>query len=429
MVIGSAVLLITDIVNDIIIDNNIFVSNNVSDEFYGDIILHSNNSLTLNNCSFIDNNNNNIASCFEIELQNTVTFKNCLFSNNTSLFNLSQSRYYLQYCDIFESGNAYSETNLSNCIFENPLIDENYQPIWTSTQKSPLIDVGDPTILDPDNTYSDIGAVRAIEHKQFILQLPAYNQDNGIKWTCFPVLDRLCTVYSRADSLLGNLLTLDEEDTPLYEVQYKPGGEEQQSIGFNNHHWTNTQHQFTSPQGYKFIMKTTPSENPNGYLLTTSGSLAPNTTPINLYRGYDNWIGYFLTESQKMENAFGSEVMPHITSVKTQHWFWMKTEPANGDTTSIIKCNYTLNYGDMLIVSCDEDITFQWQNGTPMEPIMKTNGKIAKFSPIFTIESMKNFLYFIIPKAIKTNNPILRGFSFTLKHPFSKYKTYKGIRK
>ena len=79
----------------------------------------------------------------------SISLKNCVFLNNNTASFFNQYEYLnltLDYCLIENSGTLGENISHTNCLFEDPQLDFDYTPIWTSTQKSPLIDSGDTRI-------------------------------------------------------------------------------------------------------------------------------------------------------------------------------------------------------------------------------------------------------------------------------------------
>ncbi|MCK4338721.1 MAG: T9SS type A sorting domain-containing protein, partial [Candidatus Cloacimonetes bacterium] len=237
----------------------------------------------------------------------------------------------------------------------------------------------------------DMGAIPAIWHKYDNWQLPPNFVDDGWKWLSFPALDDLTNAddfdgdmaeYMLADILHPNILDsviwkpILDQGSDLWKIQYFEGD------------WTNLNHIFTSPQGYKFNM----SDNLGDYEdLEISGFLEASNTVIHLWGNLeDNWIGYFLDETQSIEDAFGSAI-DNIYSIQMQHWGNKREEqsPAAPWIIPESKVKHTVTYGDMLIVQCFGDMDFIWSSNGSVPPHERkttsyfTFSEQADYVPIF----------------------------------------------
>ncbi len=284
-----------------------------------------------------------------------------------------------QECDysLFDSniyGAAYPAAS-GNCEFGefilsevDPLLNENYYPKWNATEKSPCIDTGDPTLLDPDGTPSDIGAYRClIDHKYDFVELPdpSPGSEHGIKWLSFPALDNIYSTDTydpdQAYWLLYDILFPFEEPA-LFQVWYKVP-----FIFQFDEFWYNDDFTFPRTSGYKFLMN-------EAATLEISGFKEPDNTAISLDgEGEENWIGYWLEETQKVQDAF-SDYWEDGNIYYIQHQNWTAIIEDDEWHFKLIQGDApTISYGDMVIVKCCEDISeFRWDNSTPPEPDNKS---------------------------------------------------------
>ena len=239
----------------------------------------------------------------------------------------------------------------------------NYNLSWTTTERSPCIDTGNPNSpLDPDGTRADIGALYH-EHEVKTYEFPDWSTYNGWKWLCFDILDRTPDPYNIAHNMLEPMKSTTILDKALFN---KIG------IGNNIEHeinwtlgggWINGDHIITSPQGYKFRTF-------QEYSLEIPGFRCKQETTFRLIADVsptekkENWIGYFLERSQHVYNAFDG-YLDNIYSIITQHW---SVRNEGGGWPDV---PYTLSQGDMVIVECYEDIDeFCWVNQSPAEPFI-----------------------------------------------------------
>ena len=254
--------------------------------------------------------------------------------------------------------------------YDDPLFSpgfDDYTLSWTETEKSPCIDKGDPeSHLDPDSTRADMGAYYH-PHEVKTYELPSWwiLPDVGWKWLCFDILDKMIDPYNIAQNMLlpirpDDLLDYAEfkdhgNNTSVERIEYLGGG-----------NWLNGLHEFTSPYGYKFHTW-------DACYLVIPGFRCEATTMFFVAgNNEENWIGYFLEETQHVYDAFYG-YLDNIKKIKTQHWS-VKYNNGWPDVP------YTLKPGDMVIVWCEEDIpSFSWVNDTPREP--------------FNIEEPQSFSY------------------------------------
>ena len=255
-------------------------------------------------------------------------------------------------------------------LFSDPF-NSNYSLLWDPEHHSPCIDTGDPdTEWDADNTPPDMGAIPAIEHNYDKWELPDANTNGGWKWLCFPVLDDLYDEGDVAGYMLADILYT----YILHHVEWKPlEGGDIERIEWNGQYWTNLNHIFTSPQGYKFKMSESLQEPVN---LEISGFLEdPDTEIFLLGDGEDNWVGYFIERTVRVEHAFIG-IWDNLYYIKTQFWTMVRVGP---DTWIGTSGRPTLSYGDMAIVKCYDDCSFVWNTNTEsVEPYVR--GKAENFS-------------------------------------------------
>lgn len=111
--------------------------------------------------------------------------------------------------------------------------------------------------------------------------------------------------------------------------------------------WQNGDHPITSPYGYKFRTFD------DCHLTVFGERCSENTTFYLAGEEEENWIGYFLLETQHVYDAFAGQ-LDNLTEIKAQHWAVKK---GNGWPD----VPYTLSCGDMIIVKCERNIPeFSW---------------------------------------------------------------------
>ncbi|MEA3475207.1 MAG: T9SS type A sorting domain-containing protein [Candidatus Cloacimonadota bacterium] len=222
------------------------------------------------------------------------------------------------------------------------------------------------------------GSGPVYEFRTTTLSAPGWN------WVSFPVMD---TNY--ADPVLHVLEPILDD---LVEVRYK----DDKVVYHDLYGWHNDLGDFRSIDGYKIKMN-------NDADLTVAGYWAghPDNPDIviPLYEGEENWIGYFLPETQDCEDAFGDD-WDKVISIKAEDWYYHipyqnPTKYVPGEVCPRPGPPRPLECGEGYIVKVDEDILdFTWRNsGNTKEPYGKAESdyftfeKAADYMPIFVDSS------------------------------------------
>ena len=168
----------------------------------------------------------------------------------------------------------------------------------------------------------------------------------GWTWLSFDILNT-----DSNDNLAQNLLEPISGEEYLDYARFKDHGNNTvpQEISYNNGVWQNGDHPITSPYGYKFCTF-------NDYHLTVFGErCSENTTFYLAGENEENWIGYFLLETQHIYDAFAGQ-LDNLTEIRAQHWA-IKRLP--GQAWPDVP--FTLSPGDMVIACCENDVpAFSW---------------------------------------------------------------------
>ncbi|MDD4308982.1 MAG: T9SS type A sorting domain-containing protein [Candidatus Cloacimonetes bacterium] len=337
-------------VQDIQIRNNIFSSTNSngctidSDSGYSPVSINYN---MLHNVSL---------SGFSANLYNP--------NNPASVYNPSAPRFNYQ-CD--------------------PQLDANYVPLWNATTMSYCIDTG-TGVNDTDGTPPDIGAFRAIGHRywQYRFRSGENDRSDTYHWVSYPVVNSLTDGKSDADVFFNELLGTHQNSNDdvvanvLQEILWSYSNSVR-FIRWDGSDWGDyiDTHNVVSPQGYK--VKLLPVDNsglpPTTVELHHSGFLTPDNTPFMIYgsssnggQTYENWIGYYDTDSSLPTDAFAS-IWNDITMIKAKDWCLYR-DPNSG-IGAIIGKMLPINCGDMVIVTTVNDHEFQWNTTIPTDPKKK----------------------------------------------------------
>ncbi len=198
------------------------------------------------------------------------------------------------------------------------------------------------------------------EYRVDTIELPSPEIDNGWKWLSFPALDN---VYSIADYnpdvaeyLLFDIMQLpipailDIVEAQTYTIEYYSGS------------WLHDYEQFFRTEGFKFHMNDAAALEVPGFKVTD------NTTIALAGNNVENWIGYWLDDTQFVSDAF-SDYWSGSNIHFIQHQYWTATY-FGGEWWYRVQSGHepTLSYGDMVIVKCNTTINdFGWESGTPVE--------------------------------------------------------------
>ncbi|HPV15447.1 MAG TPA: hypothetical protein PL126_07355, partial [Candidatus Cloacimonadota bacterium] len=264
-----------------------------------------------------------------------------------------------------------------------------YVPIWDETTMSPCIDNGEWLLTgrDPDGTPPDIGAYPAVNHRywEYLFRAGDYDGPNygsdTYHWVSYPVVNSFNQDRRVARSFFHELLGTHRNDNEvlvadvLQEILWYEGNE-QRDIILSGGSWGPyiDTHHVASHQGYKIKLKPL-DDNFDIVGLSHSGFLTSDTTPFTIYgsgyhhiNDYQNWVGYFGTESVWPEDAFES-IWDDLTMVKAKDWCLYRDPFSNINTLKGVM--RPINPGDMVVVSTICDHQFSWNTSNYTDPIVK----------------------------------------------------------
>ena len=132
--------------------------------------------------------------------------------------------------------------------------------------------------------------------------------------------------------------------------------------------WSGELEDVRSTFGYKLY-----TNNGDISYLPMTGSILDPETQIKIYPGHENWVGYFLPETQSPFEAIPAELLPHLKYIKAQYWSCLNTDFISPHYKSITtstgswrcECNQgriEMQYNDMVIMTLgDRDsLIFAW---------------------------------------------------------------------
>jgi FlgD Ig-like domain/Chlamydia polymorphic membrane protein (Chlamydia_PMP) repeat len=298
--------------------------------------------------------------------------ENSIFSEASPNISTSTRNCYINY-SCLSNGCDNSNATLSNCITANPdfvsAANDDYHIKWGS----PCIDEADPN-ADDDDDYSkaDMG-VYPYERDHF-------DMSTRYSWLCYPRLDVSDAVNNgEADDYLYPDAAMDDYWNDVPDVVYvydenNPSPPDEAIYGESdegNLLWDDPYYKFFSYKGIKVS-----SGNQfyiGGYLMDSDYEFDDLTANV------DNWLGYFLEESQHVDDAIDSGVMDDLLEIRTQTWSLIR---ANTTIEWQISVNYTFNYGDLVILKPDVTISdFKWQQPSRdiTDPIYRPHAEYFSF--------------------------------------------------
>jgi len=368
-----------------------FMNNLILEEYCpSGISIHA-SGLGMNWINISNNTFNLLGSCISISDGSRVKVINSIFSESiTGIVNEGQNNLVHITNDAFYSttpfeGITYNPVSHPGCIFDEELdLDNNFVPIWNSTTMSICIDNG-TGVNDSDKTPPDIGAFRATDHGywQYRFRSGEMERSNPYHWVSYPVVNSLTQSKTDAQLFFHELLGThhisaeDEVADVLDEIVWYENNSEKK-IYWNGSGWGDyiDTHDVVSSQGYKVRLKPVDNTNttPTTVELHHSGFLTPENTPFMIHgrasngATYENWIGYFDTESVLPTDAFAS-IWNDITMIKAKDWCLYR-DPNSG-IGAIMGKMLPINCGDMVIVTTENDHEFQWDTTIPTDPKSK----------------------------------------------------------
>ncbi|RLD55181.1 MAG: hypothetical protein DRJ05_13370 [Bacteroidetes bacterium] len=229
---GGAIILFTG--SHPTIDHCLF-HHNTADTDAGAVIVYTNCDPDITNCTFVQNSTNGMGGAVVVHDSSDPDFVNCILFDNSAAqgkqiaVSTSDCTLDISYCDI-EGGEAGIGPNgigasgtYENNIEEDPMFAQELAWNFRLSDASPCINAGDPTIVDPDGTVSDMGAFYySIPPAPVAIEgIVITNTSFHAKW----VMDYAVTGYiidvatdESFDSLVPGYEGLDVGYTYIYEV-------------------------------------------------------------------------------------------------------------------------------------------------------------------------------------------------------------------
>jgi len=222
------------------------------------------------------------------------------------------------------------------------------------------------------------------------ISIPRHNRSTDPDWTLIADVfhqDNFTEGYSTFD-----LLYLNAEPTPV--IYYNADW----FINWAYNPNINDVKRTFSTRGYKLDLSQPVTDN----TLIMTGIMQDPATPIELYSGKDNWVGYFLHQQQDIFDALGI-VAHYLVKIEAENWCCVyEGHYRNPNNPQLAGegwvCNdrvHNIDFGEMVVLSTnylEPGYTFAWQGrGQPIigEPRAETDNftftETADYTPIFIL--------------------------------------------
>jgi FlgD Ig-like domain len=296
--------------------------------------------------------------------------RNCIFSSAGISHIYFPSSISISYSAF--TGAGYQNTynwGLGNLVSTDPKFcpEEPYKHYLL--EGSPCIDAGNPATTGGD-VRIDMGCYESTTDVKLC-------EGDNWNWVSFPRLNRTGNGNYDVTTVLDEFLDWPFVDLSLlhYSTEQNP------TLYYDHPYWYPTSYDVKSSLGYKLNTE----ENGDHYLpLDGSRLLDIYQLTYNLVAGVktENWMGYWLPESQNIVDAFGS-FWTYVEEIWSEDWYYNKNSNNRGisEPVSWSTSGKTLEYGKGYIVRFERTTQisgFYWSSsGTAEEP--KTKGESENF--------------------------------------------------
>ena len=257
----------------------------------------------------------------------------------------------------------------------------------------PYVNGYDQNLRTMKDETQDIGAVNFAWDRYASY---SFTDDPDANWMCFPVVDDYSTIsiggtpYT-TDIMRAFFLQYEPNPSPMIYVSWRWYGDN----GFGTYYHTPTEPSYKTVKrflGYKALFSANSTMPITG---TIHGYHIPYTDPVPVPEPVtENWIGYFIPETQTPQAAFGS-FMDELYFIQGKNWAAARIKPSrvapwiwiNGGPRTP-----TISYGDMVIVKKLGDSNqnqFTWSRGDSVPEYQRVDAdhfsftKEPSYKPIF----------------------------------------------
>lgn len=260
----------------------------------------------------------------------------------------------------------------------------------------------------PDPVVSAIMASSKLEPQT---ETREYNFDHsynnsGIHWRCFPVLDmrkhESGVRYNELRALFNQHIA--PMDTQLITILWDYDGTDG-AMRYLGGDWVSCDFLASQAKGFKIIFFD--NVGPIKPVVVDGLRADPAITPVKLFRGtegsFENWIGYFVPQTQGVGDAFGKLLpnstdetyLDHVYQIKAQHWSTRRITRDYDSPWAIDPNRYTVSEGDMLSIKLlpDAPREMYWACSTPAQS-PRTREQPQHFSYVEEIDYIPIFIQF-----------------------------------
>lgn len=310
----------------------------------------------------------------------------------------------------FDPGAVSFQLIPHDCSFKNiyPELDNNedfHFYIYNITK--PYIDPVNNCIYFPNGGNSSVSKMTFTPDETLPLD------PSGFTWLSFPRLlsriptnptvDEVLRYYEPEEPPVYNLIPWGYERDTSWLHNLPPQQSEEIENVFNGTEWPMNQSltRVDSKYGYKLnLIYDDPT--PEKIWLQMQGTVLSANSPLTLYRRYDNWIGYWLYETQSPLDALAPEVLDQLNAIVAQNWICGKYSgmgAGSGQPSTYWLCachegKAQLRYGDMVILKTSDgtnNVNFQWQRyGNPV------SGKERPETEHFQYTEQPDYMPFVV---------------------------------
>jgi len=265
---------------------------------------------------------------------------------------------------------------------------------------TPYIDPYTNRMYLPNGGHSSVSVVEFEPNEK----LPLNNQEYD--WLSFPRLTRTANNAVPVNEVLEGNIHPEDYESQSKLLNVPPGGETEINSVFSGLEWSTTGDlsHIQSTRGYKLHLKyDSTNAYPDQRWLEMQGTVVDPSTPLPLYMGKENWVGYFLYKQQNIMDALGSTLYS-LDWVKGEGWFCWYAGPQRNPNNPVAVtegwlCDnkvHNISYGQMVVLKAGyfdpSPIAFTWQgvgrnivDSPKAEAEFFTYAETADYTPVVVV--------------------------------------------
>jgi len=311
---------------NIIFENNLISSALIEGSLHHAIFIGNNSNLFIKNNTIVSttiDNGHVIFVDYNIDDSAISCFKNNIINGFESMFSgqyTSVAFCDINYCctDVTIPNEFLPPAGSDYNVYGDPLFVNPTAGNFHLQPTSPCIDAGDPddnengkpyepVDLDPYGSRKEMGCYPYTE-----AQDTKWYNDNRYNWISLPRMDHTNN-HDYAQYVFGTGQITNPD--PTYMHVDDPSQSSQYDPIFQNNAWTHG----TTVLGNENCYKVKMDGEVTYYKQNLTGTCLAENTPITLYAGQDNWIGYWCLESADIDEAFGNN-WQYVTLINAETW-------------------------------------------------------------------------------------------------------------